>query len=253
MASAISPVGVSHPLSPMFLKRLGGGRTLELNGWRTVASSYQEEQAENFCIGRHIYKPGHYKYPGMDGYRFFRAVEPITITTLREFRQGEWNTWMVDTPPDYRAMQKYAERASGRVLTTGLGLGLIVHELCENDKVEDITVVERSPSVITLIQKYLPQDDRISLECDDFWRFVMLDDTTWDDIVVDLWVFHNLDMQIEYYLKEVVPLSKQLGKKYPDSRIVFHGFAGMPTKEDIIKSRMGGDVHTNELIWGLKD
>ena len=224
---------------------------LWLDSWSTHASAYQEEQAGNFCIGRHVYKPGIYNYPGMDGHKFFVATSPLTITTLREYHHNCWNTWMVDTPSDFRAMQKYAARASGNVLTTGLGLGLVAHELCLNDAVEGVTVVERSPEVIALVAKYLPQDGRIKVVCDDFWRFVMLDDTAWDSIIVDHWVFHRVDEQAAIYLNEVIPFNKSLSRKYPKANIVFHAFAGMPDPAEVKRSPLGKDL--GMLIWGLTD
>jgi len=223
-------------------------RTRRFWEWDTPASSYQEEQTGNYRIGKHVYRRGLYSYHGMDGCAYFTAKNPLTLTTLREFRENEWHTWMVDSPPDYRAMEKYAEKAYGHVLTTGLGL--VTHELCKNDRVESITIIERSQSVIKLVQKHLPKDNRIEVVCEDFWKFIEQNDPKWDTLIVDLWVFTGHERQIQIYEEEIIPANKVLRAKYPEAQIIFHAFAGMPTMEEVNRvQRMGGN--TDPLIYGL--
>ena len=227
-------------------------KALELTEWNTPASLYQVQQVGNYRIGRHTYQPGFYVYHGMDGYSLFVVKKPLRATVLMELRPNKfgtlgWKEWMVDSPTDYRAMQKYAERAYGKVLTTGLGLGLVTHELCKNDRVESITIVEISPTVIELIQKYLPDDPRIKVECGDFWKFIDQDGSKWDTIIVDIWVFWGLEQQMEIYRNEIIPANAKLRAKYPEAQIVCHGFAGMPTIEQLDKTIRDGD-DTNPLI-----
>lgn len=227
-------------------------KALKISEWETPASSYPEERVGNFRIGKHVYEKGARSYNGIDGYRMFYAENPLTLTTLQEFRGEKWNTWMVDAPTDYKAMQKYAEVSYGKVLTTGLGLGLVVHELCKNESVTEITVVEKSREVVTLVGKHLPLDNRITIKLDDFWKFIELDDSKWDFILVDLWVFHENDKHIKLYKEEVIPASKILKKKYPEARVIFHAFAGMPSLEEISTVLLSGkDV--NHLIYGLSE
>ena len=141
---------------------------LVLDNWVTPASAYPEEQIANYSIGRRTLEKGSHRYYGMDGYDSFTVENSIELTTLNELRMGKWNTWMLDSPTDYRAMQKYAKRAYGRVLTTGLGLGLLVHELCKNSKITSITVVEISQPVFVLVRKHLPVDSRIEVILEPF-------------------------------------------------------------------------------------
>jgi len=226
-------------------------KTLELSSWETPASPYQEEQIGGYCIGKHIYEVGRYRNYGMDGYKYFDVVSPLTLTTLKELKKGEWEEWMADSPTDYRAMQKYAEHAYGNVLTSGLGLGLLIHELCRYRAVDSITIIETSPEVMALTGKYIPRDRNIKLLWGDFWKFVCMDDSKWDWIIVDLWAIRGTKRHIEIYKDEIIPATKQLKDKYPEAQIVFHGFAGNPTIEQLNKSVHDGS--TDELFWGLGD
>ena len=235
-------------------------RALELDEWQTPATDYQVEQLGNYRLAKHIYQPGLYVYHGMDGYSLFVAKKPLISTTLMELRPNRlgtlrWKEWMVDSPTDYRAMQKYAENSYGNVLTTGLGLGLVTHELCKNDKVDSVTVVEISPEVINLISKYLPDDKRINVIQSDFWKFIEQDESQWDIMIVDLWVFWGLEQQLAMYKDEILPASEKLKSKYPETQMFFHGFAGMPTLEKLDEVTFNGDdtnpMVIDPLIYGL--
>ena len=227
-------------------------KVLEITDWNTPASEYKPEQVANHRLGNHTYRPGIYPYHGMDGYTAFTLTKPTRVTTLLELATNSvgtlrWKEWMVDSPTDYRAMQKYALGANGRVLTTGLGLGLVTHELCKNDKVDSITIVELSPSVIKLVGKYLPDDPRITIVNENFWTYIDKDNSQWDNMIIDIWVYWGLEQQYSMYKSEILPASKKLKDKYPDTNIVFHGFAGLPTEEQLDKVVADGNI-TNPLV-----
>ena len=68
------------------------------------------------------------------------------------------NEWMTLTPVDLDTSDEAIERAHGKVVTFGLGLGYYTYMVCEKENVESITVVERSEDVIALFKEYiLPQ------------------------------------------------------------------------------------------------
>jgi len=224
-------------------------KVLTLSHWETPASPYPEERVGDYCIGKHTYEIGRYGYNGMDGYDYFDVKSPLTLTTLNELKDGQWAEWMTDSPTDYGAMQRYAGQAEGNVLTCGLGLGLIVHEMYKNDKIKNITIIEQSPSVMALVEKYLPKDSHIKLLWGDFWKFIFLDDSKWDWIIVDLWTIRGTKRHLEIYNQEILPANKQLRTKYPEAQVVFHAFAGMPTPEQLNKSLFVGN--TDAILWGL--
>ena len=68
------------------------------------------------------------------------------------------NEWMTLTPVDLDTSDEAIERAHGRVVTFGLGLGYYTYMVSEKDEVDSITVVEKDPDVIALFNEYiLPQ------------------------------------------------------------------------------------------------
>jgi hypothetical protein len=68
------------------------------------------------------------------------------------------NEWMTLTPVDLDTSDEAIEKAHGRVVTFGLGLGYYAYMVSCKDNVESITVVEKSEDVISLFKEYiLPQ------------------------------------------------------------------------------------------------
>ena len=68
------------------------------------------------------------------------------------------NEWMTLTPVDLDTSDYAIERARGRVITFGLGLGYYAYMASEKNEVESVTIVEKSEKVIELFKKHiLPQ------------------------------------------------------------------------------------------------
>jgi len=68
------------------------------------------------------------------------------------------NEWMTLTPVDLDTSDEAIERAHGKVVTFGLGLGYYTYMVSEKEEVDTITVVEKSSDVIALFKEYiLPQ------------------------------------------------------------------------------------------------
>lgn len=206
--------------------------------WHTPATDYPEKQAGNFRIHHGRYTRGLYRNWGVRDYLFFKVMKPIPITSLQELRGKRWRDWMVDDPPQQWAMEIYAREAYGKVLTTGLGLGLIVHELVKNPSVTQITVVEKAPEVVELIKPYLP-DGKVKIVTDDFYHFVTIDDTEWDHIIVDLWPIKGKKEKLAALYHRVLPMIPELKMRYPKASITFHGFQTVsdikPVSEEMIK------------------
>lgn len=214
-------------------------KTLEISKWYTPATDYPERQIGSFRIHRSKQSRGYYNYWGLDGYLFWRVRKPILITNLQEKRDGEWHSWMVDDPPQQRAMEIYAANAHGRVLVAGLGLGLILHELAKNHQVTQVTVVEKSPEVGALVGDYLPSLPEFVILLDDFYYFINSDNNSWDTILVDLWVSGSEEEKMQLFYQQVLPLHAMLALKYHGSEITYHGFqtvsAIKPVSEEMAK------------------
>lgn len=197
---------------------------LELANWHTPATDYPELNEGNFRIHHGRYNRGTYEMHGIDGYVFFEVIKPIPITYLQEKRGGKWNSWMLDDPPHWRAMEIYAEHSKGKVLVAGLGLGLYLQALKGNRNVESITVVERSSEVVRLVEPHLPNLPEFVIILEDFYEFINTDLTFWDTIIVDLWVAHGAEEKLDIYLHKVIPMAVELRMKNPRASITFHGF-----------------------------
>ena len=228
-------------------------RTLEIREWHTPATDYPIRTVRNFRLTRTRQWYGHYKYWGMDGNLFYRVRKPIPITSLQEKRGRGWHPWMVDDPPQQRAMEIYAEHCEGKVLVAGLGLGLILHELAKNPKIEYVCVVEKSPEVMALVMPSLmhllePEKGKclFAITREDFFDFIRNNKGDWDHIIVDLWVSHGKDQKTELLFHEVLPTLGELLVRYPNTPITFHGFQSVSTIKPVSKE-MEEVIHKLEV------
>ena len=91
----------------------------------------------------------------------FKEIPPLGFFKERfEFPAvlEDGNEWMTLTPVDLDTSDEAIEKAHGRVVTFGLGLGYYAYMVSCKDEVESITVVEKSEDVIALFKEYvLPQ------------------------------------------------------------------------------------------------
>lgn len=78
------------------------------------------------------------------------------IDTFRIVENG--NTYMTPTIMEYNTMKNEIDRANGKVLTFGLGIGFFQYMCLLKDNVEGITVIERNETIIKFFNKFiLPQ------------------------------------------------------------------------------------------------
>lgn len=216
-------------------------KTCPIDSWETPATSYPVKTVGSARIVRRPYRRGIYLCQGANGYDLFEAKVPLSITGLRRRTgAGTWKTWMVDDPPQWWMMQKYARESSGYVLVGGLGLGLVVHELVRNPKVTNIVVAEADPDVIRLVGPLLPSDERLSVCHKEFQHYALLEtsdcDPPWSRIIVDLWV--GSGEQVTRMLREeAIPLAMKLGETHPGASLAFHGFGGVPEAYGIIAAQ----------------
>ena len=76
------------------------------------------------------------------------------------------DSWMMCSPSEASTNDPYALKASGKVLTFGLGIGYFVYMALLNKDVKEITVIEKSKAVIDLfssIYKQFPQDKKVTI------------------------------------------------------------------------------------------
>lgn len=196
---------------------------LDITKWETPATHYTEEQVNNYRLHKKSFNNGYFPHYCIDGYVYSHILEPIDIMHLQEHRNGKWHDWMADVPMDCACMGKYAEQAYGKVLVGGLGLCLLPHELVKNPAVTDITVVELSQDVINLTGKYLPEG--VKLVHQDLHEFINNDSSSWDWLIIDIWATVGKEQHTQVLRDEVIPFNNMVRTKYPDAKIVIHGFS----------------------------
>lgn len=108
-----------------------------------------------------------------------------------------------------RSQHVYQDSSKGDVLIAGLGIGMIVLPISEKEEVNSITVIEKSPEVIELVEKPLrkvmenPEKLKI-IEADIFdWKPTQ----KYDTIYFDIW-YTICDTNLD----EISKLNRKFGK-----------------------------------------
>jgi hypothetical protein len=137
-----------------------------------------------------------------------RAVPPgDDYTRLRKKGTG---VFMTDTPAELQDARPLLARASGHVLISGLGIGMIPRALLMDrfgaGRVTRITILEKEPDVIKLVAPHVANDKIEIVEADAF---------TWEppaDAKFD-WAWHDIwpDMCSDYK-PEMAALRRRYGR-----------------------------------------
>ena len=103
------------------------------------------------------------------------------------------NEWMTLTPVDLDTCEDAINKARGKVVTFGLGLGYYAYMASEKAEVESVTVVELSDEVIDLFKKYIlpqfPNKDKIRIVKADAFKYAkqVMPSENFDVAFVDTW------------------------------------------------------------------
>lgn len=112
------------------------------------------------------------------------------------------NEWMTITPNEINTMKESINKAHGKVLTFGLGLGYYQYMVSLKDDVESVTIVEKDARVIKLFKEnILPQftnSNKIHIIESDAFEY-MEQDFTYDYVFADLW--HDVSDGFSMYMK----------------------------------------------------
>jgi len=178
------------------LRRLiNTGMVLEITGEYKTPYTGVTGESERIRLRKTKYRRGYYRMEGVKGYELFYVREPIEVTELQvKDRNGTWRTVMVDDPLHWLGMQELAELCfPGSVLTTGLGMGLILHHLVKRHDISRIKVIEIDPDFVEFVKPYIPKDPRIEIEIDDYFHYIVRTDEKFENAIVDLWTVREDD------------------------------------------------------------
>mgnify|MGYP001566944409 CR=1 FL=1 len=94
---------------------------------------------------------------------------------------------MSDTPAEAHEHHRFYHMARGRVLINGLGLGFALAAILRKPEVEHVTVVERSPDVISLVAPTYATDPRVTITRADAMTWRPPSGTRYGAVWHDIW------------------------------------------------------------------
>ena len=100
----------------------------------------------------------------------YKIVEGLD-TILQQNINGEWLTIMADSELEANQAKEFLDAATGDVLLAGLGIGMVLQPLIDNDNVTSITIVEKFQEVIDLVWTHTPSSSKITLVNDDIYTW----------------------------------------------------------------------------------
>lgn len=133
-----------------------------------------------------------------DTYALFHGID--TGDHIRLMHNGE--VVMSDTKMERMTNQEFLNAAHGKVLIGGLGIGLILLPLLEDDEITEITVVEYSQEVIDMVLPQLPKSEKLKVVQGNVFEY--FPEHQYNTIYMDIWNSINSDV----YWDEMVPLTE---------------------------------------------
>ena len=158
---------------------------------------YQSYQPYEGFIYRDLAFTGDYVEIPQIGYFDEKFSFPTVFENGRE--------WMAIKPNEIETMKKPIEKAKGRVLVYGLGIGYFAYMVSEKNEVDSVTVIERDENVIKLFEKHiLPQflnGKKITVIKSDAFDYAKnhMKNGSFDYVFTDLW--HDVSDGVDLYVK----------------------------------------------------
>lgn len=118
-------------------------------------------------------------------------------------------TWMSLTPHEINTMRDDVNKAKGKVVTFGLGLGYYALLASLKEDVSKVDVVELDSSIITLFKKYIlpqfPHQEKINIIQEDAFKFASsLKDGQYDYLFDDIWHLPTDGLYLYLQMKNIL-------------------------------------------------
>lgn len=117
------------------------------------------------------------------------------------------NEWMTLIPSEIETLREGINKAHGKVITFGLGLGYYPYMVSLKDNVESVVVVEKDPNVIKLFTEHiLPQfkfKDKVKVIESDAFMYVKNCKEHYDFSYVDIWRDASDGMEMYIRMKNI--------------------------------------------------
>ena len=117
------------------------------------------------------------------GDEFGDMLAPATYTGLfRKLDDGSEQRVMFDEPREIKEALAFVEKAEGKILVTGLGIGMVAAWLASKKEVTQVDVIEKNIDVINLVTPYLPSSKIRVIHADAFdYKLTEKYDSAWHD------------------------------------------------------------------------
>lgn len=133
----------------------------------------------------------------------FQGISPGEYVRLTH--RGE--VVMSDTMMEKRTNSAFCRNAYGDILIGGLGIGMIIMAIQDNENVRSITVLEKNQEVIDMVANQLPLNNKVKIICADVFTWKPEKGQKFDCIYMDIWNYVNVDV----YQEEMKPLKRKYG------------------------------------------
>lgn len=120
--------------------------------------------------------------------------------------------WMAIKPNEIETMKEPIDKARGKALVYGLGIGYFAYMISQKENVKSVTVIERDENAISLFKEHIlnqfPNKDKIRIIKSDAFEYARehMANGKYDYVFTDLW--HDVSDGVDLYLKM---------KKYEDT------------------------------------
>lgn len=124
-----------------------------------------------------------------DSYWYVKGLKP-NFNYIRLIKKGD-GIMMSDTPMERNTNQKFIQKANGDVLIFGLGLGLIVFPLLNDESVKSITIVELYQDLIDIVKPKIQEKDihnKVNIIQGDCFINKFPKEKKFDTIYFDIWI-----------------------------------------------------------------
>lgn len=132
---------------------------------------------------------------------------------------------MSNTPMEIRTCQDFIERATGRVLINGLGLGMVLHAILQKDDVTHVTVIEKEQDVINLVAASFATDPRVEIIHADAMAYCPPAGVTYNVCWHDIWPgfgtanLNQMDM-LEGKYQDICEWQGSWGRKENEQKLI---------------------------------
>lgn len=156
-----------------------------------------EETSGAITLGSYTYMPGEFFQTYHEN---FEPAAPFHYGTIGYFDKEvtvpviyeNGNVWMSIVVSEIESMRAPIEKAKGKVITYGLGLGYYPFMASEKENVESVTIIERNPDVIAVFKKvilpHFPHKEKIRIiQADAFQYIEQQKDGEYDIAFANFW------------------------------------------------------------------